>query len=852
MKVYFSPWFSAYPYVQRKEGTIKFNEKITGPVGLLSLLQEKAGVHHEPVSAQQRSVLYCNNMKANIKEGDIFYNSFQLDPLGVSNRLLLWRDTLVAAGWDIKGSQSLVSPKLDFIRRIEPENLPMAECDMWLEILKLAQGGAFEGADLELKVATPKEMTPPFYNRLIDTLKHSGIKCRYTEDKDGIKVILAFFMHYGRFVPTLRTREFENEDEMLRYAVSNINDWDLVICEDRKRLDNMLKLMGLPTSGSDLGMSEPQILQLFKLGNSLFKYPCSYTSLLGWLNAPKSPLKGLGWWLARAVISSGGIYNEAWEEAKRNFNSKDEENDAEKIIEEFLPIPKSGEILVDEVVEFNRRLGKWAASMSKMVADVDEKAQYALLAESCRAMCEVLQDVGEVISQENMTQYMSRVSIKYRGTHCEAQTGCTTVISDPGDISGNIFKRVNKVLWLGLYDSQNHTYIYDFLTDREIKELMETGVMLYTREQDSSYLWYRQTLPIVMSGQIELAVPKKVNGSSVIEHPIMTYMKYQTINGKTDKFTYADLSKVIDFGFSEKVKMKEVDVISVGSSLDEDNFICLSKDVKLCRREVESASSLDKLINYPFDYVMEYCLGIKDKKIADPNNLTNVQGTVYHRFIEKLFKDGDSVRSMQVVKGMVASAQQMEALFEESVDECGMILREPRCVSQYLEVKAQILGNIGVLLDIIEKNRLSVIGVEVKYDDVPFVKYKGEDIKLRGSVDMLLEDSKGGKVIFDFKYSSGTKYLDKLKKNKSVQLAVYKHFLKTADIKAAYIFLKGMSGVSTEDFDFYIQKVVPKDILDMMQYVKDSYIERWSQLDEGKIDCSGDEYEYSKYKHLIK
>ena len=298
--------------------------------------------------------------------------------------------------------------------------------------------------------------------------------------------------------------------------------------------------------------------------------------------------------------------------------------------------------------------------------------------------------------------------------------------------------------------------------------------------------------------------------------------------------------------------MKEVDVISAGSSLDEDNFICLGKDVKLCRREVESASSLDKLINYPFDYVMEYCLGIKDKKIADPNNLTNVQGTVYHRFIEKLFKDGDSVRSMQVVKGMVASAQQMEALFEESVDECGMILREPRCVSQYLEVKAQILGNIGVLLDIIEKNRLSVIGVEVKYDDVPFVKYKGEDIKLRGSVDMLLEDSKGGKVIFDFKYSSGTKYLDKLKKNKSVQLAVYKHFLKTADIKAAYIFLKGMSGVSTEDFDFYIQKVVPKDILDMMQYVKDSYIERWSQLDEGKIDCSGDEYEYSKYKHLIK
>lgn len=845
MKVYFSPWFSAHPYMQRKEGTIRFNEKVTGPTGLLSVLQELAGVHHEPVSAQQRSVLYCNNMKACIKEGDLFYKSFKLDPLGVSNRLLVWRDTLVAAGWDIKGSVPMASAKLDFIRRMEPENFPMVECDMWLEILKLAQGGAFEGADLELKVATPKEVTPPFYNRLIDALQHSGIKCRYTEDKDGVKVMLAFFMHYGRFVPTLRTREFENEDEMLRYAVSNMNEWDLVICEDSKRLDNMQKLMGLPTSGSDLGMSEPQILQLFKLGNSLFKYPCSYTSLLGWLNAPKSPLKGLGWWLARGVISSGGIFNEAWEEAKGNFNSKDEKNDAEKIIEEFLPIPKSGEILVDEVVEFNRRLGKWAASLSKMVEDGDEKAQYTLLAESCRAMCEVLQDVGDVISQEDVARYMSRVAIKYRGKHCEAQTGCTTVIADPGDI----FERGSKVLWLGLYDSQHHKYIYDFLTDGEIKELMEIGVMLYTREQDAKYLWYRQTLPIVMSGKIELAVPKKVNGSSVIEHPVMTYMKYQTIN---DRFTYADLSRVSGSCISKKAKMKEVDVLSVGSSLDEDNFICLDSNVKLQRREVESASSLEKLINYPFDYVMEYCLGIKDKEIADPNNLTNVQGTVYHRFIEKLFKDGDSIRSIKVVKDMVASAQQIEVLFEECIDECGMILREPRCVSQYLEIKEQILLNIGVLLDIIEKNRLSVVGVEVKYDDVAFVKYNGEDIKLRGSVDMLLEDSQGGKVIFDFKYSKGSSFSALLKKNKSVQLAVYKHFLKTTNVRAAYIFLKGMTGVSTDDFDFYIQKLEPKEAVDMMQYVKDEYVVRWNQLDEGKIDCSGDEYEYSKYKHLIK
>ena len=308
----------------------------------------------------------------------------------------------------------------------------------------------------------------------------------------------------------------------------------------------------------------------------------------------------------------------------------------------------------------------------------------------------------------------------------------------------------------------------------------------------------------------------------------------------------------VEKGYINTGVLEERGVLSAASSLDDEHCISLGNKIKLKRREVESASSLHKLIFHPYDYVMEYCLEIKDKQIADPNNVENVKGTVFHKFIEKMFMDGAQVRSMDDVKGMIHSRDNMDRMFEECVDDCGIILREPQFASAFMEVKERIMGGMGALVRIIEKNELIVKGCEVVYDNVPFVTYEGEDIKLRGSIDMVLEDKAGDVVVFDFKYSAGTYYEGLLKENKSVQLAVYRHFMKGKNVRAAYIFLKGMRGVSTDTFTNYIRQVKPRESVDMMQFVKDRYIGRWKELDTGNIDCSGEDYKYSKYKDLIK
>ena len=51
------------------------------------------------------------------------------------------------------------------------------------------------------------------------------------------------------------------------------------------------------------------------------------------------------------------------------------------------------------------------------------------------------------------------------------------------------------------------------------------------------------------------------------------------------------------------------------------------------QRDYESFSSLNELINQPFDYVLDYIYNMKDE---DEGNLSTVEGNVAHAVIEKI------------------------------------------------------------------------------------------------------------------------------------------------------------------------------------------------------------------------
>ncbi|MBO7269134.1 MAG: hypothetical protein J6U83_05195, partial [Bacteroidales bacterium] len=257
MRIHFSPWFSARPYIGREKNRIIFGEKIVGPSGLLQLLQEAAGIYHTSVQLQIRMAEYYRSMKSKIKSGDIFFNSFQADPMGVSNQILKWRDILVKAGWDVKSSGRSKNERLDFIKRMETENLPLGEADMWFEVLQLAKDGAYKGVDIEIVSEVPQNILPPFYRSLLNYIAGSGIKVECANEENITNIVEKALTD-----KRIELMQFTNEDQMMRYAILNSNNWDMVICPTLKRLGNNQQLLDKPVSSSSLSNSQPQILQL--------------------------------------------------------------------------------------------------------------------------------------------------------------------------------------------------------------------------------------------------------------------------------------------------------------------------------------------------------------------------------------------------------------------------------------------------------------------------------------------------------------------------------------------------------------------------------------------------------------
>lgn len=134
MIIYFNQAYSSRPYVNFANES-HLGEIYCGTEGLFSLMMLYAAVATtQVVSVHERAAIYYNNLCDKIREDDIFYKSFQVDKVSVSNSILAWRDLLVSVGWNLKYEGA--SEKLKFISRIEPDDFPAGNADKRAEVLR--------------------------------------------------------------------------------------------------------------------------------------------------------------------------------------------------------------------------------------------------------------------------------------------------------------------------------------------------------------------------------------------------------------------------------------------------------------------------------------------------------------------------------------------------------------------------------------------------------------------------------------------------------------------------------------------------------------------------------------------
>ena len=254
-------------------------------------------------------------------------------------------------------------------------------------------------------------------------------------------------------------------------------------------------------------------------------------------------------------------------------------------------------------------------------------------------------------------------------------------------------------------------------------------------------------------------------------------------------------------------------------------------------RKVESYSALEKLLQNPFDYFMNYTLQFIDTNETSIN-IFLTYGNVAHKVVETLFTaDKNGVSLTDYVN------EHYEKELNRALIQKGAILLLPEHHLDRERLRYRFRSCVSKLATIIQENNLTVIQCEQKEEHD--LNFEG-GIILQGYIDMLLRDSEGNDVVFDLKYvSKKNKFIPVLENNRALQLAIYKAMLLDHDqppkaVRTAYFVMPYGILFSTDHFlGENCELITPNIQAELMPQLRNGYAERVKEISEGRIETAG-------------
>ena len=852
MGIYFGLNYTQNAFVDfNTHGGICLDHTVVGPEGLLSLLELYLGIHHEDISVTDRQAAYYAAFRKTMAKGqNIFSDSWEKNGLGVSNECLQWRDALRGSGWQAQMQQP--SPRLQVLAQVENDFHVPALGDRLERMLPLLQQQNPLPSNSTIFVASnDKKGLPPTIVNLLNQLQATGTEIVYESDA----VIAPAGSNLSRIQkllvsnesedslnakdPSFKIWEFSTDLDAARYVASQSKDsFNVYVTADGKLLDNVQRMLQQPTSGSSITNAHPQIAQLFKLGLSLFEYPFNIRNLISWLLVPIHPIKSeLRRDLVKVLLSTGGYNNKEYKEAIDTYlqqlqNEAADEEQAEAAIKKvnhsleiFIPTPKASGVDRQTLLQFINSLNAWSGMMSNL-EDMNpiNRSQLAKVGGLCKSLGSIVEEEADdaVIPFRKLEGWTSAL---YSGTEfsvydCEAGSRWTVT-------SSNIAEPADKILWTDCYNSSIFVSSTDFLNEVEKTALAQQGCQFWSNADFNKAMMRAMLRPVLMcKKQLTLIVTHTSKGETVAKHPLiirlekafpesLVVVREQPDNHKAEKKT---IKIVNNYSDAIEVKIKNKQLVEMPAT--------------------ESYSSLDNLIQYPLDYVMDRILKLRDRSSTEMDAVSTVKGNVAHAVIEELFKG-----SAQEIESNI-NDHYMETL-QRMTEEKGAILLLQENIIEWRLFSDQLKECLDALLQIIQANDLTVLGREHRVSNtIGLMKDKALDPTVNGFVDMTLQNQQGEIVVFDFKWTSSRKYhKGLLEKNTSMQLALYEYLISLESDKpvvaTAYFTMPWhkLFTTSTQIAEgINIVRVTPENVDNLLLKIKNSYRYRREQLLKGQIE----------------
>jgi hypothetical protein len=477
------------------------------------------------------------------------------------------------------------------------------------------------------------------------------------------------------------------------------------------------------------------------------------------------------------------------------------------------------------VYKFVRYILSW--SKNRMFQNIDEsvKRQLGTIKEQADALLLLLEKQTQ--DQIPFATLQGWINSLYEKQDCplyDAEQNCRCIVASPALMAD----KADSTIWCDFYGGAMLPASYSFLSQNEIDVLTNEGVKLWNSPDERRYNAYLQQIPFIMTSDcLSLVVVERAGSTVLPKHPLMILLEQSISN----------LDLVIEEPLIADEKYNERS--NVDNSLHDATYLEINNTDQLRWRDHESATSLENLIQFPFDYSLQYLMGIRDDGMSTMLRLDRTQGEVAHAVIASLFyKEGESNYPDTILQRVSTG---YDTAFSNALLEKGaiLLLRENRVDIKIM--KDRLRNAIDTLLDIMRANNLHVVNCEKEI--ILGLQFEGNpDIK--GFVDMILGDDQGYLYVFDFKWtSSKNHHPDLLKKNGSLQLALYKELVeqelgKKVIATAYYLMpenclysITSFGGEHTEKLE-EIENVGKI----LFEQVKNSHKYRLQQISEGKIE----------------
>lgn len=850
MKILFSPFYSGNCFLNLQNQHVVMNLQVLETQGLLSQLALHAGIHQQIPSYPERLASYHKAILEYDKDhaDNTFHKSINIDSMSVAKTLLHWRDYLALCGWN--GNIELdnctrLNTLAEIDKGFEDKGLAKLLNRLQEQLDLMVSGKATIPSiynELTIEIPCALELLPDYIQPILNILQSLGVTIEVNEESTDAMPEIINDIHFSQ---QWKAEAWLSQQDPKAY--------DVWINTDNKRLDNWLHMSGQPVCGCEMKNANPQITQIFLLAVQLFQRPLNVNTLLQYLFLPECPLdRRFRRELAKNIVREGGFCNDKVQKCIKAYierEFKDEKDTTpQKTTQKqreadylgYLPFDLRDEEKALPLAEEGDQVDKKALSVfltsieshvSERAVKIAAKQPYDSRISQLKAVSEMIKALTDQIDNIIVGDLPFKKLIQWAQSLYEAgnyklynaQTYSRMLITQPS----NMISKAANVIWCNFYGDVPQKLSTDFLSPYEQQELKSHGVHLWDKDNETKLLNFLYARPLHHTTEsLTVITCAKLGAAKLPLHPL-----YHLIQGTAQKQDGDALYNAL--------ATKEVSKVDNRREDDKKKICFDAKAHPVIWKDTESFSSLEELLQDPFDYFMKYPLQFQD--ISDTNiKLPTTYGYVAHETIEDLFT---------IDRGNITLSNYVERHYEEALHRAllrkGALLLLPEHHLDKDRLTYQLRKCVKNLAALVEENKLTVVKCEQK--EVEQLDFE-EKIFMKGYIDMVLKDKDGNEVVFDLKWTSKkNKFQNVLEKNRALQLAIYqamlkKHSGKSAIVRTAYFVMPQGKLFSTDIFNgANFELITPASQDDVMNQLRKGYTERRREINDGIIETADNE-----------